>query len=1066
VTIGSVTKTVTPEPDGSWMIPLTPAEAAGLSQGLTTITVRNLDSDGEELSAETVEFVVDTEPPTLAITGFSDGAVMNALEQGTDLTISGTTDAENGQSVMVTLNGETYTATVSDGQWSVTVPASDLAALPDGVTVTATAVVSDAAGNPAVQASSSFDTDFIAPNISLDTVAGGSIDLADVANDLVLTGSTSAEDGQTVTVTFEGQTYTGTASGGSWSVTVPHADLAGLSTGTPAAISVAVSDAAGNPAVPTSVSVPVDLTGPSIAISPLSVGADLNLSESGSDLVINGTTGNVPDGQQVNVSLNGQSYTGTVSGGTWSVTVPTADLGALADGSSFTVTADVTDSDGLAAPQASVGVSTDTSPPTLSIDTYSGGAVLNAAEQGTDLTISGSTSAEDGQTVTVSVNGQTYTGTAAGGAWNVNIPAADLGALSDGSTIAVTADVSDAAGNPATQATGSFDTDFTAPAVAITNLSDGAVMNAAEQGTDLTISGTSDAADGTTITVEIIREDGTVDITGTATVNSGTWTYTAIALGGLQDNETYDVTATVNDAAGNSNSATTSFETDFTAPTISVNPLSVGSVLDVVEKDTDLDISGTTTAEDGQTVTVSLGGQNYTATASGGNWQVTVPASDLDALADGGNFTVTASVEDVAGNPISDATTTLATDFRPILGMNAVGPHNAVSLADAKSSGMTVSGTSSGLSAGQTVDVTLNSVSVGTATVAADGTWNLTVPSSAFSAIDAGDSLDFSAAANVSGGTDPLPVNDQAVAHVPAAYVITEAGRSGNTVTFEIHADPDVDISSGFAITAELGFDPSVVTYDTGSEVENGDFNLFLANPNGGSAISFAGAATSYNDLSQPVVTFTMTVQDPTKPIELTVTTPDGGPTKWQIGTDGADNLTSSNIDDVIRGGDGNDTIDLTGAGRDIVVFEADPAANGTDTIAGFTIGPATDVTDALMFSGLDVSTLRGDGTDVETLGVGDAIGANTGFVGLTTTLTDLDADTIATAIEGLSGAQAGDEIYVLATDGTNSVLIKADYSSPVIANVQTVAQFDGLADLTGLNADNILHTDPTGATA
>ncbi|MDA7963995.1 Ig-like domain-containing protein [Ruegeria sp.] len=1068
ITIGGLVKTVTVDVDGNWSLSLTQAEATGLSQGTTTITVRNLDAMGAEISVQTVDYIVDTVPPTIGISGFSAGAVLNAAEQGADLTITGTTDAENGQIVTVTLNGQTYTGTVSNGGWSVAVPAGDLTALSDASTIAVTADVSDTAGNPASQASGSFDTDFNAPAVTLDAVAGGSIDLVDVGGDLVLTGTTTAEDGQTVTITFEGQDYTGTASGGGWSVTIPNADLTGLSTGTPAAISVAVSDAAGNPAAPVSVSVPVDLTGPSISIAPLSVGAAINAAEVGSDLTISGTTGNVPDGQQVTVTLDGQTYTGTVSGGNWSVTVPNADLGALSDGGSFTVTADVADADGLVAPQASVGVTKDVTAPTLSIDSFSDGAVMSAAEQGTDLTISGSTTAEDGQTVTVTLNGQSYTGAASGGGWSVTVPAADLGALSNGATVAVTADVSDVAGNPAVQATNSFDTDFTPPSLTISTLSDGAVMNAAEQGTDLTVTGTSDAPDGTVVTVEITRPDGTVDVSGTATVTGGNWTYTASAasLSGLQDAESYDVNASISDVAGNENSTSASFDTDFSAPSITLDPLPVGGQLDIVEQGSDLMISGTTTAEDGQIVTVTLGGQSYTGAVSGGTWAVTVPSADLTGLADSTSHTITASVEDAAGNPASDATTSVTTDFRPLLNINPVGTNDAVALSDAQASGLTVTGTSVGLAAGQSVDVTLNSVSVGSATVAADGSWSLTVPASDFAGLGAGDSMDFGAQATVSGGPDPAPASDQVTAHVPAAYVITEVGQSGSTITFEIYADTDRDTSSGLAVTADLEFDPSVVTFDSGSDVENGDFDLFLVNTPSPTTVSFAGAATSYGDLSQPIVTFTMTVQDPTKPIEFTITTTDGGPSQFVLGTGGNDTLSGSSIDDVIRGGAGDDNIDLSGAGRDIVVLEASPTANGVDTISGFTLGSETDVADALMFQGLDVTTLRGDGSGFETLNVGDALGTNTGFVGLQTTLSDLTSDTIATAVEGLTGALSGDEIYVLATDGTDSVLVKVDYTAPDTASVETLAQFDGLSDLSGLTADNILHTDPTGASA
>ena len=1066
VTIGSVTKTVSAAGDGSWSVSLTQVEAAGLPQGVNTVSIRNLDVGGAEISVETSTFSIDTVPPTLAITGFSDGVVMNAAESATDLTIIGSTNAENGQTVTVGFNGQTYTGTVSGGVWAVTVPAADLTTLSDGATVTATADVEDRAGNPAAQASGSIDTDFSSPVVSIDTVAGGQLDLIDVSGDLTITGTTTAEDGQTVTLSFDGQSYSGAASGGLWSLTIPKSDLAALTTGNPAVISVAVEDAAGNPSSTVSVSVPVDLSGPSITITPLSVGSVLNASEVGADLTINGTTGNVTDGQTVSVSLGGQTYTGSVTGGAWSVTVPSADLIALADSGNFAVTADVTDSDGIAAPQAGISVSKDATPPSVSIDTFSHGAVLNAAEQGVDLTITGATTAEDGQTVSVGMNGQSYTAAASGGVWSVTVPAIDLAGLTDGTTVSVTVDVSDAAGNPAVQATGSFDTDFTAPLLTVDSLSTGGVLNLSEQAGDLTVTGASNAADGTPVLVQIARADGTVDVTGTATVSGGAWTYTTAVgeLSVLQDSETYSVTVSVSDAAGNTRVTSTGFTTDFVAPSVALDPLSIGTVLDVVEKGSDLSISGTTTAEDGQTVTVNLGAQTYTTTALGGTWSTTVPTADLVLLADGGTYTVTASVADAAGNPSAPATTTFVTDYRPLLSINDVGTNDAIALTEAQSSGWNVGGTSAGLNFGQSVDVTLNSVSVGTASIAADGTWTLAVPSAVFAGLDAGDPLDFVASATVSGGPSPIPATDQAVAHESAEYFVTEVGRSGATVTFEIHVDANRDTSGGLAFSADLAFDPAVVSYDSGSEFENGDFDLFLANPSGAAAISFAGAATSFGDLSQPVVTFSMTVLDPSKPIALTITTPDGGPSHWQLGTDGADTLVASDMDDVIRGGDGDDTIDLSGAGRDLIVFEADPAANGTDTITGFMLGPATDVSDGLMFNGLDISTLRGNGSGFETLGLGDLVGTNTGFVGLTSTLADLGLGTLTTAAESLTGTQAGDEIYLLATDGNDSLLVKVDYTAPNSATVQTVAQFEGLAHLGSLNGDNILHTDPTGA--
>ena len=167
----------------------------------------------------------------------------------------------------------------------------------------------------------------------------------------------------------------------------------------------------------------------------------------------------------------------------------------------------------------------------------------------------------------------------------------------------------------------------------------------------------------------------------------------------------------------------------------------VDAIVNAAEAGSDLNITGTTNAEDGQTVTVSLNGQTYTGPASGGAWSVTIPQADLAALSDTTDYTLTANVSDAAGNAATQVSAGLSTDFRPILTINEVGSNDAVVLSNAKASGLTVSGSSAELAAGQTVDVTLNGTLVGTATIASNGSWSLAIPASSFSAI--------------SGSTDP-----------------------------------------------------------------------------------------------------------------------------------------------------------------------------------------------------------------------------------------------------------------------------------------------------------------------
>ncbi|WP_199055628.1 hypothetical protein, partial [Aquitalea sp. ASV15] len=109
--------------------------------------------------------------------------------------------------------------------------------------------------------------------------------------------------------------------------------------------------------------------------------------------------------------------------------------------------------------------------------------------------------------------------------------------------------------------------------------------------------------------------------------------------------------------------------------------------------------------------------------AANGSW--TVPASSLSGLVDGA-VTVKASVSDVAGNTASasniDSKDTLATIAISSDGSGSDHVYNS-----SESGAAVVSGTTTGVEAGQTVTVTFtdsaNHVVTTTATVAANGSW-------------------------------------------------------------------------------------------------------------------------------------------------------------------------------------------------------------------------------------------------------------------------------------------------------------------------------------------------------
>ncbi|MGS6303201.1 hypothetical protein, partial [Enterobacter intestinihominis] len=74
---------------------------------------------------------VDTGLPSVSFTAISDDNVLNAVENGQDLSVSGTSgNLTEGTVVTLILKVKNYRSTSpADGTWSLTVPAADLAGL-------------------------------------------------------------------------------------------------------------------------------------------------------------------------------------------------------------------------------------------------------------------------------------------------------------------------------------------------------------------------------------------------------------------------------------------------------------------------------------------------------------------------------------------------------------------------------------------------------------------------------------------------------------------------------------------------------------------------------------------------------------------------------------------------------------------------------------------------------------------------------------------------------------------------------------------------------------------------
>ncbi|HDW3080221.1 TPA: Ig-like domain-containing protein [Escherichia coli] len=665
VTFGGKTYTTTVAANGSWSTTVPAADLAALRDGDASAQVRVTNVNGNSATA-THEYSVDSAAPTVTINTIASDNIINASEAAAGVTVSGTSTAQTGQTLTVTLNGTNYQTTVqTDGSWSLTLPASDLTALANnGYTLTAT--VSDLAGNLG-SASKGVTVDTTAPVISFNTVAGDDVinNVEHIQAQIISGTATGAVAGDRLVVTIAGQQYvTSTDASGNWSVGVPASVISGLADGT-VTISATITDSAGNSSTQTH-NVQVNTAAVSLSVSTISGDNLINAAEAGSALTLSGTGTNFATGTVVTVLLNGKGYSATIqSNGSWSVNVPAADVAALSDGTSYTVSASAQDSAGNSA-TASRSVAVDLTAPVISINTVSTDDRLNAAEQQQPLTLNGSTSAEVGQTVTVTFGGKTYTATvAANGTWALNVPAVDLAALGQGAQT-ITASVNDRAGNPG-QATHALTVDTVAPTVTIATVAGDDIINNAEQLAGQTISGTTTAEVGQTVTVTFNGQ------TWSATVGSGgSWSVfiPAQQFAGLSDGS-YTISATVSDQAGNPGSASRGVTLNGDVPTVTINTFAGDDVVNAAEHASSLVISGTTTAPVGQTLTLTLNGKTYTTTVqTGGSWSYTLGSADVTALADGNAYVINASVSNAIGNTGSSNHTITVDLSAPAMGIN------------------------------------------------------------------------------------------------------------------------------------------------------------------------------------------------------------------------------------------------------------------------------------------------------------------------------------------------------------------------------------------------------------
>ncbi|HFK5792430.1 TPA: Ig-like domain-containing protein [Enterobacter asburiae] len=798
VTVNGKTYAASVLADGTWIAAIPAADVGALAAGTVTVTVAGQSAAGNPVTISH-DVTVDLSAVAVSIDAIATDDVINAAEKGADLVLSGSTsNVEENQTVTITFGGKTYTAKVdADGNWTATVPSADLAGLKDG-DASVQVSVTNAHGNSA-SAGREYSVDATAPTVSIDTVAGDNvINGSEAAAGVAISGTTTAEIGQTVTVTLGGKSYTAQVQqGGIWSVNVPGTDLSALADNG-YTVQVSVSDAAGNPGS-AGKAITLDTTPPTVSFNAVAGDNVINSVEHGQAQIVSGTATGASVGDKLVITIGSNQYTTTVdASGNWSVGVPASVISALNDGT-VTLSATITDSAGNSSTQTH-DVVVNTASVALTVNTVSGDDVINAAEAGSSLVINGSSAQlASGTQVTVTLNGKTYTATIqSDGSWTTTVPAADVGALADGASYQVSVSAQDSAGNSAS-ATHGISVDTTAPVVSIATLSVDDMLNAAEAQQPLTVHGSSSAEAGQTVTVTLGGK------TYTATVaNDGTWTLDipAVDLAALSQGA-LTVTASVNDKAGNNGQTTHTLTVDTVAPTVTISTVADDDIVNNAEQLAGQTIRGTTTAEQGQTVTVSFNGHSYQATVgAGGSWSVFVPGRDFLGLSDG-DYTITASVSDRAGNPGSATHDVTLNGDVPTITINTFAQDDIVNAAE-HGTPLVVSGTTDA-PAGQTVTITLNGKTY-TATVQNDGTWSYTVGSADVTALADGGSYVINAqVSNTIGnsGSDNHSVTVDLTA--PSMGITIDSLQNDTGLSASDFITNDAQVVVNGSLTAQLG---------------------------------------------------------------------------------------------------------------------------------------------------------------------------------------------------------------------------------------------------------------------
>ena len=630
VTIGTLeAKTVNCENNGTWN--LTNQNMEILEDG-DAITIRVEQKDAFKNIGFVEEVIVkDTVHPTPLLT---TSLFINTTNDGS-YSLQGS--CEGSEDVSITLNTQTESASCSSGQWNYSVDSNLLSEGQYELIISQ----EDQLGNEGV----------ITPNpilvrdVTLPTASLNSDQDINSANASNYRPRGSCSEEGTVTITVASlPSATALCNGSSWQLN-PGIDVSGLSDAESINMILDMEDVAGNTSNST-VTVSKDIISRAVAINIPTVINRVNET----DYFVGGACSAHPDLMSLTVGGVSPTTEPVCSEGTWSASV---DASSIDDGNSIAI--NISFGEGETQATDSETTLKDTEAPHVEIanTTWS----INEENQ-SSYTLSG-TCSENGQSVAVVIGDLSTQVSCSSGNWEVL--AYDVSSLA-GSSITITADLNDAAGNPADQATTMVDRDIVDPTVTLASTLLYIINK--ENVTQYNLEGSCEDGLDVILTLDDLSP-------WTLPCNSGSWALVDEDMTALRQGTDILLTVKQTDDVGNGGENSAILIKDTINPTLDLT-----SSLQVNANNVSAFLLEGDCSEEGELVTLTIASRpEVTTPCTSTGWQHT---EDLETGLSDGDISLELSLEDAAGNTKEHSFTLNRDTVPPHLTMNTPLPPMSV----------------------------------------------------------------------------------------------------------------------------------------------------------------------------------------------------------------------------------------------------------------------------------------------------------------------------------------------------------------------------------------------------